>query len=168
MTAAAIARPRSRPLTRFGAAAATGRAPEGAALGVALLAGAEATRAAGAPEGGAGAAGLMGEGGGAAAWAAGAAAEAGAAGGGPPAGNVGSLMVAVGFGGKLMRTVCFLASGLGAPPGGGVAPGVDGLSAICAVASKVRLAAKRVKCSQGTGYPFTISPPFGCSTWPLI
>jgi hypothetical protein len=47
-------------------------------------------------------------------------------GAGPAAGNVGNLIVAVGFGGKLMRTVSFFgctfaaSAGLGGtPPGGG-------------------------------------------------
>src|SRR5688572_10447418 len=91
ITAAAIAKPRSSPLTRFGAAGGgAGRAPEGGALAVAtgpLFAGAPATRAGVPLVGGAGGAGRP-EGGGGAAWAIGPADGLPGAGGGaePPAG----------------------------------------------------------------------------------
>ena len=115
-----MANPKSKPLIRLTppASAAPGRAPGGgaaAALGAELFGG--ATRAAlapGAGAGGAGRAALGGDGCGAA-WAG---AE-GAAGAGAPPGSVGSLIVAVGLGGKLMRTVCFLTSGFGPSPGFG-------------------------------------------------
>ncbi len=131
MIAAAIAKPKSNPLMRFagGGAAGRGAAEAGAALGAALFGG-PATRAAGAPGGGAGAAGRAGEGGALGVWAVGGAPEAGVA---DAAGKVGSLIVAVGFGGKLIRTVSFLpgagfgATGGTAPPGGG---GVGTFSAI--------------------------------------
>jgi hypothetical protein len=56
-------------------------------------------------------------------------------GGEPPGGKVGNLIVAVGFGGKLMRTVSFLGCTLEASAGfGGTAPpggfGLIGFSAI--------------------------------------
>ncbi|MDB6031680.1 MAG: hypothetical protein JWM16_2018, partial [Verrucomicrobiales bacterium] len=157
-TAAAIARPTSKPLTFFSVmtlafAAVAGGAP---AAGRAVVAAAAAAAAAvvlavaGAPirEGGGGGAptgrdvadggtpatgratlagGAPGGGGTVVGRepAAGAAAPV-AGGGGPPAGKVGNLIVAVGFGGKLMRTVCFF-EGSGAGAAGGT---LGGLSAI--------------------------------------
>jgi hypothetical protein len=126
-------------------AGAAGREGAAVAAGAALFGGADATRAAGGAAEGLGGAGRAEDGGapcGAAAPAVGA--EPGEAGApGPPAGKVCSLMVAVGLGGKLMRTVCFLGSaGLGALLGGGVAPGGLGLSAI-AVPSESKVAYKQ-------------------------
>jgi hypothetical protein len=140
ITAAAMAKPISRPLTAFLAPAnAAGRAVGAAGLAVGAGAatpteeGGRATDAALAPEtGGAGAAGEAEGGretaGGAAAAAGGgggAGVEAGGGGGEPPAGKLGSLIVAdeEGFGGKLMRTVSFLGWTFAASPGlGGTAP----------------------------------------------
>src|SRR5436189_2569650 len=126
MTAAAIASPTSNPLTRFTAGGAGGRAgaaEAGAALGAPL--GGPATRAPGAPADGAGGAGR----GGGAPGACGAALPGGAP-AGAALGNVGNLIVAVGLGGKLIRTVSFFPGGFGGtdPPGGGV--GFGTLSAI--------------------------------------
>jgi hypothetical protein len=122
MTAAAMARPTSKPLTRFtGGAAGRAGADAGAALGAPL--GGPATRAPGAPGGGAGGAGRP-EGGGAPAGVPG---EVTLAGVDPLAGIVGNLIVAVGFGGKLMRTVSFLPTGFG---GTGAPGGLGTFSAI--------------------------------------
>src|SRR6185503_18178582 len=117
ITAAAIAKPRSKPLILLAAGAgacAGGRgagAPGGRGAGEPVEVGGRATVADGAPDvggrsgagaaAGAGVKGLDGEGA--------AGAGPGAAGAGPP-GIEGSLMVAVdeGFGGRLMRTVSFL------------------------------------------------------------
>ena len=127
MTAAAMAKPLSNPLTLTTATAATGReagaatAPLGAAGRCAVVAAGAAavTRAAvatGAAAARGGAAGTeMGAG----------AAAPKVGGGGPPAGKVGSLIVGaeVGFGGKLMRTVSFFGWILAASAGfGGIAP----------------------------------------------
>jgi len=137
-TAAAMAKPISRPLTVFFADDAGGRgagaAERAAGAGAATPAeeGGRATAAPLAPEvGGTGGAGEA-EAGRAGAGAAGAAAaEGGGAlgaadgGGGPPAGRLGNLMVAdeEGLGGRLMRTVSFLGWTLAASPGlGGTGP----------------------------------------------
>jgi hypothetical protein len=103
-----------------GGAPVAGRA--GAEAGAAALAAGRATLAAGAPGGG----GVIGRGA-----ATGAAAPV-AGGGGPPAGNVGNLMVAVGFGGKLMRTVCFF-EGSGAGAAGGTLGGLSAIKLNCFV-----------------------------------
>jgi len=132
ITAAAIAKPKSSPLTRRAAGGAAGRggAEGGGAPGA--LFGGPATRAAGAPVAGAVGAGRA-EGGGALGAACPAA---GAPLGGaptPPVGKVGNLMVAVGLGGKLIRTVSFLPAGFGGSAGlGGIGPpgGFGTLSAI--------------------------------------
>jgi hypothetical protein len=106
----------------MGGAAGRAEADAGAALGADF--GGPATRAAGTPVGGAGGAGRA-EGGGAEVGPAddGAAPEGGAL----AAGKVGSLIVAVGFGGKLMRTVSFLPGGFG---GTGAPGGLGTFSAI--------------------------------------
>ena len=132
-----MAKPTSSPLTALAAGAgrvAAGRpgagAPAGAAPGFGGAGVWAATLAAEAPEGGWGGAGGAGR----AAVGGGTAGGGGAAAGGAPTdatpagaavGNDGSLIVAVGLGGKLIRTVCFLASGAftsgglgGSPPGG--------------------------------------------------
>ena len=132
-TTAAIARPVSKVLTirragatpagaagrAAGAGAASGRCGGGAVAG--RGAGACVVAAAGGVEGrGAAIVGADGAG-------AGTPVGAGPADAGPPGGKEGNLMVAVGLGGKLMRTVSFLgwtlaaSAGLGGtPPGGGV------------------------------------------------
>jgi len=131
ITAAAIARPKSKPLTRRAAGGAAGRggAEVGGAEGAPF--GGPATRAPGAPDAGAGGAGRA-EGGGAPGVAcAGAAAPLGAP--TPPVGIVGNLIVAVGFGGKLIRTVSFFPAVFGGSAGlGGIGPpgGFGTLSAI--------------------------------------
>ena len=121
MTAAAMPRPTSRPLTLRALAGAGGRAgaggvaPGGRAVGAPVLVGGRETEATvtGAPAavGGRGAAG-----------AATPMEEGGAEGAdGPPAGRVGSLMVGedVGLGGRLMRTVSFFGCTLAASGGFG-------------------------------------------------
>ena len=130
ITAAAIAKPKSNPLTRRAAGGAAGRggAEGGGAPGA--LFGGPATRAAGAAEAGAGGAGRDGGGAPGVAWGA---AEPAAGPPTPPVGSVGNLMVAVGLGGKLIRTVSFLPAGFGGSAGlGGIGPpgGFGTLSAI--------------------------------------
>jgi hypothetical protein len=133
-TAAAMASPRSSPLTLFPAAAIAGAGrAAGAGAGPGRGAGADAPVATGragteagdvTPAAGGGGATVRGaptDGGGAAA-------DGAAGGGGPPAGNVGNLIVgaAVGLGGRLIRTVSFLgctlpvSAFLGGTPGAGL------------------------------------------------
>ena len=135
MTAAAMARAVSNPLTLRAA----GAAAAGAGRAVEVGAGAgRATDAAVPPVGGRGGGGaaLAGRGG-AAGPAAGGTAGApacatAAAAGGAPAGKVGNLIVAVGLGGRLIRTVSFFGWTLAASGGlGGTPPGgFGGFSAI--------------------------------------
>ena len=122
MIAAAIASPKSSPLTRRGAGGGAGRGAVEAGAALAAALGGPATRAAGAPGAGAGGAGRAAGGG--APGACDAPADCVGEAAGAPPGNVGSLIVAVGLGGKLMRTVSFFPAGAGFggtdPPGGGV------------------------------------------------
>jgi hypothetical protein len=130
MTAAAMARPISSPLTprRITAGPATGRATDGA--GAAAIAGRAAVPVAGAAGAGravGGGAGAAVAGRGAVGGAAGAAVAGAAAGAPPAAGNEGSLIVAVaGLGGRLIRTVSFFgwtfaaSAGFGGTPPGGL------------------------------------------------
>ncbi|MDB6026863.1 MAG: hypothetical protein JWM68_3086 [Verrucomicrobiales bacterium] len=139
-TAAKIAKPLSMPLTAVPAAATGARltgGPGGAGGAAAVRAGGAATRApdGGGADGAEGGRGALAAGGGTPMDGGGAAAKEGA--GAVAAGKVGSLIVAeeapaVGFGGRLMRTVSLRGCTLGASDGlGGTAPpGMLGFSAI--------------------------------------
>ena len=154
MMAAAMARATSNPLTLLAppaGAMGAGRAEGiGAAGGRATDAGAEPGRCAGVPAtGGRGGCGAPTAGGGATPPAA------VAGGGGPPGGKVGSLMVAVGLGGKLMRTVSFLGWTLEASGGFGGTPPVGRFGLLSAInfyrAFKLRLRGSAVKLLIGRG-----------------
>lgn len=136
-TAAMMAKALSKPLiAETGAGAWRGAGAAGGDIAERCAVGGAATRAPEPPVGGAGGFGPV------AGAATGAAAEV-VLGGGAPVGNVGNLIVgeAVGFGGKLMRTVSFLGWTLAASAGlGGTAPeGKLRLSAIifCTVQARV-------------------------------
>ena len=150
--AAAIINPLSRPLIPItmavlGAGAATGRAGAAGATAVRAV-GAAPTGAA--TEAGRAAGAAMAAGAAAVAVAALGAAVTPAVRGGPPLGRVGNLIVgeALGFGGKLMRTVSFFGCTFAASAGlGGTAPrGTSGLfSAIYVDGSKLKLPTAGVK-----------------------
>jgi len=128
-----MASPKSRPLTRRGAAGGLG--PWAGAGGAGALAGAAVVKPGRCPGGGGGtgAEAALGAAEAATAGGGGGGAVAGAGGAAPPAGRVGSLMVAVGLGGKLMRTVSFFGCTLAASPGfGGTGP-AGGLGTFSAI-----------------------------------